>query len=299
MASGYSYKCSTCCIMQVRRIAYSKRMKALIIVVIGWACHLVVAQEKTCSAFCTSLGMLQSSPGKSCDDIYQINKASRGVSGNYWVNTTIGAQEVYCNMELECGGHKGGWLRIADINPSRGDECPTGWSKSTTPVAVCKALNSAPGCYSTHFSTLSIPYGKVCGMAVGYETQGGGPDGFLSSLDPNKQSINDPYVDGVSITYGTPRKHLWTFAIGWTDSGNNDRYNCPCSQFPGKTPPSFVHHNYYCESGIQPGSSPVGGVYSDDPLWDGEGCTSKNSCCSEPNQPWFYRPGALDRYRRH
>ena len=65
-------------------------MKVAFIIFIGWACHLVAAQKKTCSAFCSSLGMLQSSPGKSCNDIYQINKGSRGMSGNYWINTTTG-----------------------------------------------------------------------------------------------------------------------------------------------------------------------------------------------------------------
>ena len=32
-----------------------------------------------------------------------------------------------------------------------------------------------------------------------------------------------------------------------------------------------------------------GNIYFiDDPVWDGEGCSVDNSCCSEPNQPWFY-----------
>ena len=62
---------------------------------------------KVCTSFCSNLGMLQSSPGKSCDDIYQINKDSRGVSSNYFINTTTGVHQVYCDMELECCGHKG------------------------------------------------------------------------------------------------------------------------------------------------------------------------------------------------
>ena len=66
---------------------------------------------KVCSTVCSNLGMLQSTPGKSCDDIYQFNKASRTVSRNYWINTTTGVHQVYCDMELECGGHKGGWMR--------------------------------------------------------------------------------------------------------------------------------------------------------------------------------------------
>ena len=73
--------------------------------------------------------MLQSSPVKSCDDIYQFNKtiaSLREASGNYWINTTTGVHQVYCDIELECGGHKGGWMRIADLDISRGDDCPSG-----------------------------------------------------------------------------------------------------------------------------------------------------------------------------
>ena len=260
-------------------------MKVVIIIV--WTCHLVVAWEKVCSSVCSTLGMLQSTPGKSCNDIYQINKASysRRVSGNYWINTTTGVHQVYCDMELECGGHKGGWMRVADLNTSRGDDCPSGWTKMSTPVAACIAPSSNAGCYSTNFSTLSIPYSKVCGMAVGY--QKGQPDGFRVS----SQSINDPYVDGVSITYGTPRKHIWTYAIGIISNPTSESTSkCPCSssQFPGRLPPLFVHSNYYCESGsLLLRSSSM--VYTDDPVWDGKDCPDGNSCCSEPSLPWFHR----------
>ena len=68
----------------------------------------VAAEEKICRSFCSSLGMLQSSPEKSCVNIYQINKASRGVSGLYWINTTSGLHQVNCDMELDCGAHEGG-----------------------------------------------------------------------------------------------------------------------------------------------------------------------------------------------
>ena len=76
--------------------------------------------------------MLQSNPERSCDDIYQTYNASRGTSGNYWINTTTGVCQVCCDMELECGGHKGGWMRIADLDTSRGDDCPSGLTNITT-----------------------------------------------------------------------------------------------------------------------------------------------------------------------
>ena len=254
--------------------------------VIGWIGHLVAAQEKVCSSFCSSLGMLQSTPGKSCNDIYQINKVSRGVSGNYWINTTTGVHQVYCDMELECGGHKGGWMRIANLDTRRGDDCPLGWTNITTPVAACIAPSNNAGCYSADFSTLSIPYSKVCGMAVGY--QRGSDDGFAALH--TTPSINNPYVDGVSITYGNPRKHLWTYAIGQSENNNPQLpVNCPCSEFPGRSPPSFVHDNYYCESGSLQRNRAVLDVFIDDPVWDGEVCSPTNNCCSDPSLPWFYR----------
>ena len=258
-------------------------MKIVITVVIGWICHLVTAQENVCSTSCSNLvGLIQSNPGKSCSEIYQINKVSRDVSSYYWVNTTTAVRQVYCDMELECGGHKGGWMRIADLDTGRGDDCSSGWTKITTPVAVCIPPSFDAGCYSANFSTLGIPYSKVCGMAVGY--QKGTTDGFFTTV----KTINGPYVDGVSITYGYPRKHLWTYAVGLSDSFNTANYNCPCSHFPGSLPPPFVHNNYYCESGaiLHPKESVY---YTDDLVWDGEGCSGDNNCYSEPSLPWFYR----------
>ena len=105
----------------------------------------------------------------------------------------------------------------------------------------------------------SIPYSKVCGMAVGY--QSGTTDAFASS-----QLINGPYVDGVSITYGTPRKHIWTYAIVFGSRDQlNGANNCPCSEFPGRLPSSFVQIHYYCES-VNSLSDHVSGVLTDDPV---------------------------------
>lgn len=100
-------------------------------------------------------------------------------------------------------------------------------------------------------------------------------------------------MDGVSITYGSPiREHIWTYAIGYTDKHNAlPKYpvNCPCSRYPGRLPSSFVHDNYYCESGSLYSLSSWATYLTADPVWDGKGCSSENSCCSEPNLPWFYR----------
>jgi len=114
----------------------------------------------------------------------------------------------------------------------------------------------------------------------------GTTDGFASIH--SSKSINGPYLDGVSITYGLPRKHLWSFGIGQSDDSQSAANNCPCAKYSGPLPPSFAREHFYCESG-DTGSFNHGAYYTHDPVWDGRGCSSENSCCSQPNQPWFYR----------
>ena len=225
-----------------------------VVIILTTGC-LVAAQGNTCSSFCSSLGMLESNPRKSCDDIYQINKATRGVSGDYWIQTPTGVHQVYCDMELECGGHKGGWMRVANFSTGSGDDCPTGWIKITTPTSnpvypsidVCRSSNNAAGCYPTSFSVSGVKYYKICGMARGYQKDS--TDAFELFIDNQRKGISNTYVDGLSITTGEFKRHVWTYASGYTDTGNTGTSPCPCAAFPGHDPPSFVGNNYYCESG--------------------------------------------------
>ena len=88
------------------------------------------------------------------------------------------------------------------------------------------------------------------------------------------------YVDGISITTGSPHKHVWTYAVGLNDDYHNPPLNCPCAKTPGPDPPPYVGSHYYCESGntgTYSGEYTV--LYTNDLLWDGKGCGSENSCC--------------------
>ena len=146
----------------------------LVIVAAARAWHLVVARQKACSTLCSSLGMLQNNPGKYCDHINQMNEASRGVSGTYWIQTSTGVHQVYRDMELKCGGHKGGWMRVADHDTSRGDDCPSEWTKITTndagqpSIDVCRPPSNNAGCYPTSFPVHGTSYHKICGKVRGY-----------------------------------------------------------------------------------------------------------------------------------
>ena len=226
--------------------------------------------------------------GSSCEDLYINNVATRDKSGYYRVNI----EWVYCNMTaiafsrgaiLSCAGVDGVWERIASFNITAGDDCPSPWVKSShNGVNFCIG-STATGCYSVIYSTNGMSYQRVCGRASGY--QKGSPDAF----NAGGNTIDSSYVEGLSITHGSsPRQHIWTYAVGLTDSGGYTCCACPCAAAPGPTPPSFVGSHYYCESGA--GSTiDTGAYYLSDVLWDGAGCSAGNTCCSDPNLPWFYR----------
>ena len=131
---------------------------------------LVMAQDDVCSRY----GLDNNLPGASCADIHDKNPTSYGRSG-YYVLKTDHLFSAYCDMELDCGGTKGGWMRIANINTSRGDTCPSGWNSYNS---YC-AGGSAAGCHSANFSTNSTSYSKVCGKIRGY--QKGSGDSFYPS----------------------------------------------------------------------------------------------------------------------
>ena len=229
-----------------------------------------------------TLGMSEANPASSCNEIYQSNPTSRGTVAQYWIKTNEGLFKVTCNMKLKCGGIEGGWMQVVDVDVNRDESCPGTWNKITTPRRLCLGSVAAE-CASAHFYVKGVTYEHICGQAKGY--QKGNPNAFGSKL----QSIDGLYVDGISITLGSPRKHVWTYAVGLSDNydyqGNS---NCPCAIHPGPSPPAFVENDYYCESG-DVGTQDVTSYYLSDPLWDGHGCTNGNGCCAKIGMPWFYR----------
>ena len=211
-------------------------------------------------------------------------------------NTTASIQAILqekyhnsCNgADHACG--PGQWHCVAYLNMSdRSQQCPTAWREySTNGIRACGRPVSLVGSCPAVFYSTGQQYNRVCGRAVGYQV--GGP--FAFTFEAWGRSIDSFYVYGVSITYGTPRNHIWTLAGGVTDLTRNDSgllgYNCPCSDPPSSrfNPPSFVGDNYYCESGNSDASYVYHRLYSSDPLWDGQQC--EVDCCSNgKSPPWF------------
>ena len=185
-----------------------------------------------------------------------------------------------------CG--PGQWYRVAYLNMSDPTQtCPSPWRVyNANGVRACG--RPVTDCYSVNYPSNGRRYSRVCGRVIGYQI--GSTDVFLNQ----QRGIDSDYVDGVSITHGSPRTHIWTYAAGASDNlvPGDEVFSCPClvagSSFTPQTPPSFVGNNYYCESGNPTFSFVNSGslIYTSDPIWDGRQC--EGQCCSNGrNPPWF------------
>ena len=214
----------------------------------------------------------------SCKDV----KAVLPSSPSGWYN--LNNQNTYCNMDELCGSG-GGWTRLAYLDMSDATEsCPSGFNTyNSGGVRACGRYNSGAGCVSVTYPSNGISYSQICGRVTGYQYHSA--DAFVGPSD-----LNSYYVDGVSITRGSPRQHVWTLANGLTDTYNNHPYwICPCSTGSTQTIPSFVGNHYFCESGNH-AAGWINTLYTSDPLWDGQGCgVLEATCCAASGIPWFHR----------
>ncbi len=228
-------------------------------------------------------------PASSCSDISQDRP-----SGEYWIATdrTSSPVLVYCDMNrTSCSCNTaGGWMRVANLDMTDPNQnCPEGLRLATRtepPLRTCGRVKGPVGCVSATYSTYGVEYSKVCGRIIGY--QNSTPDAFHPYFSNRALSIDDVYVDGVSLTHGqSPRQHIWTFANA-LDETRSTRYVCPCTRpdlpYTGVVPP-FIGQDYFCETGSRQAVSRI--FYPDDPLWDGQGCGGTSTCCEFNNPPWF------------
>jgi len=189
-------------------------------------------------------------------------------------------------QSYSCGGSTG-WRRVGYLNMSDpSQQCPFEWQELTTPFRVCgRRSNTTGSCEGLNYTTGSEQYDQVCGRIIGYQI--GTPDAFRGS----SQSIDSTYLDGVSVTYGSPRQHIWSFAGGLEEENFYDPVTlCPCvtDSTNGNLIPSFVSQNYFCESGIARWDTRTFAFWPNgDPLWDGRGCGPTSSCCTFNSPPWF------------
>ena len=183
-----------------------------------------------------------------------------------------------------CGG-EGGWRRVVYLDMTDPNtNCPTGWQLTSHFKRTCGKVNtSSLTCDSVFFPVTGGDYNKVCGTIRAY--QYGPTDAFQAYDDGLVTTIDEAYVAGVSLTHGSPRQHIWTFAAGISEDRPTRNDACPCDATINISIPPFVGGDYFCESGrnltytLSPAEA--------DPLWDGKGCTSTSTCCEMNNPPYF------------
>ena len=134
-------------------------------------------------------------------------------SGYYWILVSNGsAVRVYCDMTFSCGNITGGWMRVAELNMTdTSQQCPSNLVVRNDNVRRCETTNV--NCSTTNYSALNIRYREVCGRITAYQV--GTTNAFKNYIDnklKNITFIDSTYVDGVSLTHGNPKEHIWTFA---------------------------------------------------------------------------------------
>ena len=173
------------------------------------------------------------------------------------------------------------------------ESCPNGWRLyEVDNIRACGRLISQVGsCDPVQYPSNGISHTEICGRVRGY--QYGAPDAVQHGFGTN--DINSFYVDGLSLTRGNPRQHMWTYMAGLKEDNSfqQGRFTCPCqtgSQQAGNVP-SFIGNDYYCESGNPVTPSGVAfELYTADPLWDGQQCNGLESpCCTSTTLPWFHK----------
>ena len=221
-------------------------------------------------------------PAPSCEAIFEADASCK--SGFYMIGNSSVAVLSFCQAPLTLCGVFGKWRRVAYLNMEevRG-QCPRGLREIRDDALRKRACGRTVDntCSPVVYQTGSEPYSQVCGRARGYQF------GLMNAFGPHLStpSINDPYLDGISITHGNPRQHIWSFAVRRNE--RNGRF-CPCANNPNinLSLPDFVGNSYYCESGFT--NSTIGRTSWSDPLWDGEGCSvTGNMCCDRYG--WFHQ----------
>ncbi len=196
-----------------------------------------------------TLGQYATFPIASCADVLHSYP-----SGYYWVRASNGsAVREYCEVTRSCGGVTGGWTRVAKLDMTNSSySCPSGFrQRSDSNIRSCVIASSYyyAGCTSTYFTT-NNRYSKVCGKVTAYQF------GTTNAFGTTSNDINSVYVDGVSLTHGSPRRHIWTFAAALDETSTSSASSyCPCingtDQIRRISPPSFVGQDYFCDTGGQ------------------------------------------------
>ena len=207
-----------------------------------------------------------------------ISQTRSEFNSNINALTSLLLQNTDMEPQPNCG--PGLWYRVAHLNMSDPTQrCPCVWREySQSGIRACGRPVSSNGGCATNRYLISNQYNRVCGRVIGYQVDS--PDAF-------RRINNKEDFDGVNITSGVQRHHIWSYVSGVSASQlSNPISNCPCSTTNAGVPPPAIGDNYYCESGNPTDRRQANHIYTEDKLWDGLQC--EGTCCSSTMiPPWF------------
>ena len=214
------------------------------------------------------LGGISLYPGSSCKEIAETRLWSSR-SGLHWLNTGRHLVQAICEETIPPSKSRG-WMRVGYISSESESQCPAGLEALTAGGRKLCRKTVDIGCSSVTFPTHGVSYSKVCGRVYGYQKET--TDGFQRHSHCPGCTIDKQYVDGVSITHGSPRQHIWTLATTF-----HGPY-CRCDDTPFIPP--FVGNDYFCDG------EGTDTFTLNDRLWDGHSCLQESQeCCDRAN--WF------------
>ena len=248
----------------------------------------VGSNEEDATSLSLRIGRKKKYPAGSCSEIRDYDPSAS--SRNYWLKggSEPDAGKIYCDYDFvpppilgtsvfNSSGLEVGWMKLLDLDMRRPhSHCPEGLLQMDSPRRAC-ANSDGYGCNSLTFSTHGVPYRRVCGVVSGFQYHT--PDAFLRYGCPScENNISAAYLDGVSITYGSPRTHIWSYTAAWSEHHDHSSSHpippkCPCAKGSNLESPDFVGQDYYCEQG--------GGSE----LWAGEQCGPIEH--QHLDLPWF------------
>ena len=189
-------------------------------------------------------------------------------------------------------GHKDGHkLCMLTRITNSSHQCPSSFREYTSPARACGRQNTTTAsCDSVILGVNGMQYNQVCGRIIAYQI--GSPAAFYSALSQDV-SIDSWYLEGISLTHGSPRQHIWSFAATPSETYQvipADPSLCPCSNSAVTySTPLFVGNDYFCETANSQSCCPKGRFFTSNLLWDGQGCGAASTCCSYSTPPWFYK----------
>jgi hypothetical protein len=183
-------------------------------------------------------------PPTSCREV--LARDPLAPSGEYTLDGPSGPITVTCEMTL----HDGGWALVVDDDYTNGDPCPAPFVPKGS-LSACGRDANTPITQASFAAP--IAYTEVLGSIQGIAFDS------LDAFAPPGVSVDVAYVDGVSVTTGAPRVHLFTLAASHEGTDND----CPCDDGGAPDPPPAIGDRWSCDRSAQTGVFDVA-----NPLWD-------------------------------